>query len=80
MKKYRVEPGSSFRLEHFDPEDTSAFKGGKQEALVALEALNKGWKNYKNCSLPKASTRCWWSCRPWMPAARMAPSGWSSTG
>ncbi|GIW25627.1 AMP/ADP-polyphosphate phosphotransferase [Meiothermus sp.] len=40
MKPYRIEPNGSFRLEHFDPDDTSAI-GGKQEALAALEALNK---------------------------------------
>ncbi len=41
MRRYRIEPNRSFRLEHFDPEDTSAFKGGKQEALAALDELNQ---------------------------------------
>jgi len=41
MQKYRVQPDDSFRLAHFDPDDTSAFVGGKQEALEALAQLNK---------------------------------------
>lgn len=40
MKAYRIEPDDRFRLKNFDPEDTSAFKGGKQEALEALAKLN----------------------------------------
>ncbi|MCX7601817.1 MAG: polyphosphate kinase 2 family protein [Meiothermus sp.] len=41
MKPYRIEPNASFSLKHFDPDDTSRFKGGKEEALAALEGLNK---------------------------------------
>lgn len=41
MHRYRIQPGGRFRLEHFDPDDTSAFEGGKQEALEALAKLNK---------------------------------------
>ncbi|GIW27023.1 MAG: hypothetical protein KatS3mg070_0386 [Meiothermus sp.] len=41
MDKYRIQAASRFRLEDFDPNDTSAFEGGKQEALEALAGLNK---------------------------------------
>jgi PPK2 family polyphosphate:nucleotide phosphotransferase len=41
MNKYRIQPNGSFRLKDFDPDETSAFKGGKQEALEALAKLNK---------------------------------------
>jgi len=41
MNKYRIQLNGSFRLKDFDPDETSAFKGGKQEALEALAKLNK---------------------------------------
>ncbi|WP_036258844.1 AMP/ADP-polyphosphate phosphotransferase [Meiothermus cerbereus] len=41
MNKYRIQPNGSFRLKDYDPDETSAFKGGKQEALEALAKLNK---------------------------------------
>lgn len=41
MHKYRIQPSGRFRLKDFDPDDTSAFEGGKQEALEALAGLNK---------------------------------------
>jgi PPK2 family polyphosphate:nucleotide phosphotransferase len=41
MKKYRVQPDGRFELKRFDPDDTSAFEGGKQAALEALAVLNR---------------------------------------
>ncbi|WP_036218481.1 AMP/ADP-polyphosphate phosphotransferase [Calidithermus chliarophilus] len=39
MKSYRVPKGGKFRLSGFDPDDTSEFKGGKEEALVETGQL-----------------------------------------
>ncbi|WP_299428523.1 AMP/ADP-polyphosphate phosphotransferase [uncultured Meiothermus sp.] len=41
MKAYRIEQNSGFRLEHFDPEDTSAFNGDKEAGLLAIKERNK---------------------------------------
>ncbi|UCC63384.1 MAG: polyphosphate kinase 2 family protein [Anaerolineae bacterium] len=41
MKRYRVEPGSQVDLGQWDPDDKSAFEGGKREAREALDALNE---------------------------------------
>jgi len=35
MKQYRVGPGQKFRIKDYDPDDTSAFKGGKAKAVDA---------------------------------------------
>ena len=40
MKRYRIIPGSRVDLNCWDPNDTSAFAGGKQEAKKTLRALN----------------------------------------
>jgi PPK2 family polyphosphate:nucleotide phosphotransferase len=41
MDRYRVRPGSQIDLSAWDPEDTSAFDGDKDEGKEVLEALNK---------------------------------------
>jgi PPK2 family polyphosphate:nucleotide phosphotransferase len=41
MQRYRVKPGSSLQLQHWDPNDTSAFEGDKAEANEALSKLNQ---------------------------------------
>jgi PPK2 family polyphosphate:nucleotide phosphotransferase len=41
MERYRVRPGSQIDLSAWDPDDTSAFDGDKDEAKEALKALNK---------------------------------------
>ncbi len=41
MKRYRIEPGSKVDLSQFDPEDTSAAKGGKSEIGEVFADLNK---------------------------------------
>ncbi|MDX2004242.1 MAG: AMP/ADP-polyphosphate phosphotransferase [Meiothermus sp.] len=44
MKQYRVKPGARLKLSKFDPDDTSAFKGGKgtkEQALAETEELRK---------------------------------------
>ncbi len=40
MKHYRVKPDSTVDLSEWDPNDTSAFDGGKQEAQAELLQLN----------------------------------------
>jgi hypothetical protein len=40
MKRYRVIPGSRVDLNRWDPNDTIAFAGDKQEAKKTLRALN----------------------------------------
>jgi len=40
MKRYRVIPGSRVDLTRWDPNDTSAFAGGKQKAKKTLRVLN----------------------------------------
>ncbi|MBI3734552.1 MAG: polyphosphate kinase 2 family protein, partial [Chloroflexi bacterium] len=39
MKRYRIEPGSRVDLSAIDPDDKSAFSGGKDEASVEQAAL-----------------------------------------
>ncbi|RIH83492.1 polyphosphate:nucleotide phosphotransferase, PPK2 family [Calidithermus terrae] len=39
MKSYRVLKDGKFKLSRFDPDDTSEFKGGKEEALVETGQL-----------------------------------------
>jgi PPK2 family polyphosphate:nucleotide phosphotransferase len=41
MDRYRVKPGSQVDLSQWDPDDKSAFEGGKREAREALLALNE---------------------------------------
>jgi len=41
MEQYRVKLGSQITLSQWDPNDKSAFDGGKREARKALRALNK---------------------------------------
>ena len=41
MKRYLVEPGASVDLAKRDPDDRSAFSGGKDEAREELEKLSK---------------------------------------
>ncbi|MGD9029879.1 MAG: polyphosphate kinase 2 family protein [Anaerolineae bacterium] len=41
MNRYRVRPGSQIDLSAWDPDDTSAFDGDKDEGKDALEALNE---------------------------------------
>jgi PPK2 family polyphosphate:nucleotide phosphotransferase len=41
MDRYRVRPGSQIDLSAWDPSDTSAFDGDKDEAKEALKALNE---------------------------------------
>jgi PPK2 family polyphosphate:nucleotide phosphotransferase len=41
MNRYRVRPGSQIDLNAWDPDDTSAFDGDKDEGKDALEALNE---------------------------------------
>ena len=40
MKRYRIIPGSRVDLSEWDPNDTRAFAGSKQEAKKTLRALN----------------------------------------
>jgi PPK2 family polyphosphate:nucleotide phosphotransferase len=40
VERYRVSPGAKVDLASFDPSDTSAFAGGKKEALAELAAVN----------------------------------------
>lgn len=39
--RYRVKPGQVIRLDEWDPEETSAFDGGKDEGKALLPTLNK---------------------------------------
>ena len=41
MKRYLVEPGKKVKLSEWDPNDTSEFKGGKEQARVEIEQLNR---------------------------------------
>jgi PPK2 family polyphosphate:nucleotide phosphotransferase len=41
MDRYRVKPGSRVSLKHWDPGDTSAFEGGKDEAQDRLLKLTR---------------------------------------
>jgi PPK2 family polyphosphate:nucleotide phosphotransferase len=41
MDRYRVRPGNEIDLSAWDPSDTSAFDGDKDEAKEALKALNE---------------------------------------
>jgi PPK2 family polyphosphate:nucleotide phosphotransferase len=41
MDRYRVKPGSQVRLSEWDPDDTSAFDGGKSEGKAHLPSLVK---------------------------------------
>jgi PPK2 family polyphosphate:nucleotide phosphotransferase len=41
MDRYRVRPGSRIDLSAWDPDDTSAFDGDKDEGKEALKALNE---------------------------------------
>jgi len=40
LKKYRVKPGSQIELKEWDPDDTSAFHGEKDEAEGVLDELS----------------------------------------
>ena len=40
MDRYRVKPGRKIRLKDWDPNDTSAFDGGKKEARAHLDRLS----------------------------------------
>jgi len=40
VNRYRVKPGTRVRLSKWDPNDTSEFSGGKEEAPAALAKLN----------------------------------------
>jgi PPK2 family polyphosphate:nucleotide phosphotransferase len=41
MDRYRVKPGSSIRLRHWDPGDTSAFQGPKQQAEAVVSGKSQ---------------------------------------
>jgi PPK2 family polyphosphate:nucleotide phosphotransferase len=41
LKKYVVAPGKNVKLSEWDPNDTSEFKGDKEQARLALKKLNK---------------------------------------
>ena len=41
MNKYLVEPGTKVKLSEWDPNDTSEFSGGKEQAWMELGTLNK---------------------------------------
>jgi PPK2 family polyphosphate:nucleotide phosphotransferase len=40
LKKYLVEPGKKIKLSEWDPNDTSEFRGGKEQARPVIEDLN----------------------------------------
>ncbi len=40
MKRYLVEPGRKVKLSEWDPNDTSEFKGNKEQARIEVEKLN----------------------------------------
>jgi len=40
LKKYLVEPGTKIKLSGWNPNDTSEFKGGKEQARLEVEKLN----------------------------------------
>jgi PPK2 family polyphosphate:nucleotide phosphotransferase len=40
MKRFRLKPGEHVKIEDWDPRDTSAFDGGKQEAKERIITLN----------------------------------------
>jgi PPK2 family polyphosphate:nucleotide phosphotransferase len=39
MDRYRVKPKTQVKLSHYDPAETSAYDGGKEDALVKLDEL-----------------------------------------
>jgi PPK2 family polyphosphate:nucleotide phosphotransferase len=39
MDRYRVKPGKTLHLKDLDPDETSAFKGGKEEGLAKIKEL-----------------------------------------
>jgi PPK2 family polyphosphate:nucleotide phosphotransferase len=41
LKKYLVKPGTTVNLSKWDASDTSEFRGGKEQALLEIEKLNK---------------------------------------
>ena len=41
MKRYLVKPGETIQLSDWDPNDTSEFKGDKEQGRLAIEQLNK---------------------------------------
>src|SRR5918912_1331447 len=41
MKRYRISPDTKIHLDDWDPNDTSAFDGHKEEAEARLGELNK---------------------------------------
>lgn len=41
MKSYLVKPGSRIRLKSWDPKDSAAFKGTKEESLSELSKMNR---------------------------------------
>ncbi|HEX9385360.1 MAG TPA: polyphosphate kinase 2 family protein [Anaerolineales bacterium] len=40
MKRYLVEPGTKVKLSEWDPNDTSEFRGGREQARIEIEKLN----------------------------------------
>ncbi len=41
MERYRIKPGTKVDLSQWDPNDTSAFKGDKEQATQELQQLNR---------------------------------------
>lgn len=41
MKKYLVEPGKQIKLSEWSPNDTTEFRGGKEQARIEIEKLNQ---------------------------------------
>ncbi len=41
MKRYLVKPGVKVKLSNWDPNDTSEFKGSKEQARIEIEKLNQ---------------------------------------
>ena len=41
MEKYLIKPGTKFSLNYFDPDDTSRFSGGKEEAQNKIQDLTE---------------------------------------
>jgi len=40
LKRYLVEPGTKVKLSEWDPNDTSEFRGGREQARIEIEKLN----------------------------------------
>jgi PPK2 family polyphosphate:nucleotide phosphotransferase len=41
LKRYLIEPGQQVKLSDWDPNDTSVFRGGKEQAKIEVQKLNK---------------------------------------